>query len=129
MLVDSFCYYPFFYLSSSATLKMALCFHALCSNLWSIFFACRRKRMTFQTGRRKVLIFYFLLVFLYCILSSVSISCALHYSYCLFVLSLIPEVCGTKRNSQSFRDEDYYISSIPQNQVCFVHPAQRITPI
>ncbi|RLM61054.1 DEAD-box ATP-dependent RNA helicase 29 [Panicum miliaceum] len=26
------------------------------------------------------------------------------------------EVCGTKRNSQSFRDEDYYISSIPQNQ-------------
>ncbi|CAO2175461.1 unnamed protein product [Urochloa humidicola] len=26
------------------------------------------------------------------------------------------EVCGTKRKSQSFRDEDYYISSVPQNQ-------------
>jgi len=40
-----------------------------------------------------------------------------HHSYsCLFVLSLIPEVCGTKRKSQSFRDEDCYISSVPQNQ-------------
>ncbi|XP_006660129.1 DEAD-box ATP-dependent RNA helicase 29 [Oryza brachyantha] len=26
------------------------------------------------------------------------------------------EVCGNKRKSQSFRDEDYYISSVPQNQ-------------
>ncbi|KAF8697446.1 hypothetical protein HU200_036047 [Digitaria exilis] len=26
------------------------------------------------------------------------------------------EVCGTKRKSQSFRDEDHYISSVPQNQ-------------
>ncbi|RLN04437.1 DEAD-box ATP-dependent RNA helicase 29 [Panicum miliaceum] len=26
------------------------------------------------------------------------------------------EVCGMKRKSQSFRDEDYYISSVPQNQ-------------
>ncbi|CAO2188151.1 unnamed protein product [Urochloa humidicola] len=26
------------------------------------------------------------------------------------------EVCGAKRKSQSFRDEDYYISSVPQNQ-------------
>lgn len=26
------------------------------------------------------------------------------------------EVCGKKRKSQSFRDEDYYISSVPQNQ-------------
>jgi len=26
------------------------------------------------------------------------------------------EVCGTKRKSQSFRDEDCYISSVPQNQ-------------
>ncbi|KAF7062304.1 hypothetical protein CFC21_068922, partial [Triticum aestivum] len=26
------------------------------------------------------------------------------------------EVCGKKRKSQSFRDEDHYISSVPQNQ-------------
>jgi len=118
---------PFFCLSSSATLKIPLSFHALCINLWSIFFPCRKKRMTFQIGRRKVLISYFLLIFLYCILSSVSISCACaSFLLCIFVLSLIPEVCGTKRKSQSFRDEDCYISSVPQNQVCLVHPAQRV---
>ena len=63
---------------------------------------------------------------LYCILSSVSISCAsASFLLCLFVLLLIPEVCGMKRKSQSFRDEDYYISSVPQNQVCLVHPVQK----
>ena len=128
MLVDSFSYYPFFSLSSSATLKMALCFHALCSNLWSIFFSMQEEEDDISNWAKKGLNFLlpFSFSILYCILSSVSISCAsASFLLCLFVLLLIPEVCGMKRKSQSFRDEDYYISSVPQNQVCLVHPVQK----
>jgi len=57
MLVDSFSYYPFFSLSSSATLKMALCFHSLCSNLWSIFFSMQEEEDDISNWEKKGLNF------------------------------------------------------------------------
>jgi hypothetical protein len=63
-------------------------------------------------------------VHLYCVLTSHIMSYS-HLSRVtdFFVLFTISEVCAKKRKSQSFRDEDYYISSVPQNQVFRVNAA------
>lgn len=68
-----------------------------------------------------------------CMLSSTTVlSEKLHHPHChgdynlLHSLS-ISEVCG-KRKLQNFRDEEYYISSVPQNQVCLLNPAYRVYP-
>ena len=35
----------------------------------------------------------------------------------LVIFSLVSAAIGSKRKPESFKDEDYYISSIPKNQV------------
>jgi hypothetical protein len=106
----------------------------LCFVKWFMaiyFYAGRRGGKHFKLGEKRYAIFPdWCLVGLMASLTVLTLKCILISTSILlekFIFHLwwynilhylsISEVSGTKRKSQSFRDEDHYISSVPQNQV------------